>query len=107
EYFFVSASLQDLLRRFLRDHGSLEQLPEMVAIHINDTHPALAIPELMRLLIDVHRLGWDKAWSLCTRIFSYTNHTLLQEALETWPVDLFGRVLPRHLRIVFDLNAHF
>ncbi|TNF60781.1 MAG: glycogen/starch/alpha-glucan phosphorylase [Burkholderiales bacterium] len=107
EYFFVSASLQDLLRRFLRDHGSLDQLPDMVAIHINDTHPALAIPELMRLLIDVHRLNWDKAWSLCTRIFSYTNHTLLQEALETWPVDLFGRVLPRHLRIIFDLNAHF
>ncbi|MDM7950961.1 glycogen/starch/alpha-glucan phosphorylase [Hydrogenophaga sp.] len=107
EYFFVSASLQDLLRRFLRDHGSLDQLPDKVAIHINDTHPALAVPELMRLLIDVHRLTWDKAWSLCTRIFSYTNHTLMQEALETWSVDLFGRVLPRHLRIIFDLNAHF
>ncbi|WP_291012486.1 glycogen/starch/alpha-glucan phosphorylase [Hydrogenophaga sp.] len=107
EYFFVSASLQDLLRRFLRDHGSLDQLPDKVAIHINDTHPALAVPELMRLLIDVHRLTWDKAWSLCTRIFSYTNHTLMQEALETWSVDLFGQVLPRHLRIIFDLNARF
>jgi starch phosphorylase len=107
EYFFVSASLQDLLRRFLRDHGSLDQLPDKVAIHINDTHPALAVPELMRLLIDVHGLTWDKAWSLCTRVFSYTNHTLMQEALETWSVDLFGRVLPRHLRIIFDLNARF
>jgi starch phosphorylase len=105
EYFFVSASMQDILRRYLRNHGNFDALPDKVAIHLNDTHPALAIPELMRLLIDEHRMGWDDAWSLCTRIFSYTNHTLMAEALETWPVDLMGRVLPRHLRIVFDING--
>ena len=107
EYFFVSASLQDLLRRYLKDHGSLDQLADKVAIHLNDTHPALAVPELMRLLVDEHRLDWDTAWALCGRIFSYTNHTLMQEALETWPVDLMGRLLPRHLRIIYDLNARF
>jgi starch phosphorylase len=107
EFFFVSASLQDLMRRFLRDHGSLDILADKVAIHLNDTHPALAVPELMRLLIDEHRMDWDSAWSQCSRIFSYTNHTLMQEALETWPVDLLGRLLPRHLRIIFDLNARF
>ena len=107
EFFFVSASLQDLLRRFLKDHGSLEQLADKVAIHLNDTHPALAVPELMRLLVDEHRMDWNAAWSLCSRIFSYTNHTLMQEALETWPVDLIGRLLPRHLRIIYDLNTRF
>ena len=90
EFFFVSASLQDLLRRYLKDHGSLEHLADKVAIHLNDTHPALAVPELMRLLVDEHRMDWDAAWSQCSRIFSYTNHTLMQEALETWPVDLIG-----------------
>ncbi|HSW16725.1 MAG TPA: glycogen/starch/alpha-glucan phosphorylase [Ramlibacter sp.] len=107
EYFFVSASMQDILRRYLRRHGTFDALPDKVAVHLNDTHPALAVPELMRLLIDDHRLPWDEAWSLCTRIFSYTNHTLMAEALETWPVDLMGRVLPRHLRIIFDINARF
>jgi len=107
EFFFVSASLQDLLRRFLKDHGSLERLADKVAIHLNDTHPALAVPELMRLLVDEHRMDWNAAWSLCSRIFSYTNHTLMQEALETWPVDLIGRLLPRHLRIIYDLNTRF
>jgi starch phosphorylase len=107
EFFFVSASLQDLLRRFLKDHGSLERLADKVAIHLNDTHPALAVPELMRLLVDEHRMDWNAAWSLCSRIFSYTNHTLMQEALETWPVDLVGRLLPRHLRIIYDLNTRF
>jgi starch phosphorylase len=107
EFFFVSASLQDLLRRFLKDHSSLEQLADKVAIHLNDTHPALAVPELMRLLVDEHRMDWNAAWSLCSRIFSYTNHTLMQEALETWPVDLIGRLLPRHLRIIYDLNTRF
>ncbi len=107
EFFFVSASLQDLIRRYLKDHGSFDQLADKVAIHLNDTHPALAVPELMRLLVDEHRIDWDQAWSLCTRIFSYTNHTLMQEALETWSVDLLGRLLPRHLRIIYDLNARF
>ncbi|MGM9427042.1 glycogen/starch/alpha-glucan phosphorylase [Hydrogenophaga sp. MI9] len=107
EYFFVSASLQDILRRYLKSHGSFDQLADKVAIHLNDTHPALAVPELMRLLVDEHHLEWDAAWSLCQRIFSYTNHTLMSEALETWPVEMMGRLLPRHLRIVYDLNARF
>jgi starch phosphorylase len=107
EYFFASASLQDILRRYLKTHGSFEQLADKVAIHLNDTHPALAVPELMRLLVDEHHVEWDAAWDLCQRIFSYTNHTLMQEALETWPVDLMGRLLPRHLRIIYDLNARF
>jgi len=105
EYFFVSASLQDLLRRYLKTHDSFEQLPDKVAIHLNDTHPALAVPELMRLLVDEHLVEWDAAWSLCQRIFSYTNHTLMPEALEVWPVDLLGWLLPRHLQIIYDINA--
>jgi starch phosphorylase len=104
EYFFVSASLQDILHRHRHRHGSLAGLAEKVAIHLNDTHPALAVPELMRLLVDEHRLDWDAAWDQCTRIFSYTNHTLLPEALETWPVDLIGTVLPRHLQIILEIN---
>ncbi|WP_119153933.1 glycogen/starch/alpha-glucan phosphorylase [Caldimonas tepidiphila] len=107
EYFFVSASLQDLLRRYLRTHTGFEQLPEKVSIHLNDTHPVLAIPELMRLLVDEHGQDFDHAWALVQRVFSYTNHTLMHEALETWPVDMLGRVLPRHLRIIFDINARF
>ena len=107
EYFFVSASLQDLLRRYLKSHSGFDALPDKVAIHLNDTHPALAVPELMRLLVDEHRVDWDMAWSLCCRIFSYTNHTLMHEALETWSADLMGRLLPRHLRIIYDLNARF
>jgi glycogen phosphorylase len=107
EYFFVSASMQDILRRYLRKHGNFDALADKVSIHLNDTHPALAIPELMRLLIDEHRIPWDDAWSLCTRIFSYTNHTLMAEALETWQVDLMGGLLPRHLRIIFDINSRF
>jgi starch phosphorylase len=95
------------LRRYLRSHSSFDALADKVAIHLNDTHPALAVPELMRLLVDQHRLDWNSAWSLCCRIFSYTNHTLMQEALETWSVDLMGRLLPRHLRIIYDLNARF
>jgi len=107
EYFFVSASLQDILWRHVSQHSNLELLADKVAIHLNDTHPALAVPELMRLLLDEHQLGWDAAWSLCTRIFSYTNHTLMDEALETWPVDLLGRVLPRHMGLIYELNARF
>ena len=107
EYFFVSASVQDLLRRYLRNHEGFEQLPSKVSIHLNDTHPVLAIPELMRLLLDEYQLAWLDAWRLCQGVFSYTNHTLMHEALETWPVDMLGRVLPRHLQIIFDINAHF
>ena len=107
EYFFCSASVQDLLRRYLSRHSGFAQLPEKVSIHLNDTHPVLAIPELMRLLLDVHHLPWDTAWRLCQGVFSYTNHTLMHEALETWPVEMLGRILPRHLQIIFDINAHF
>ncbi|BDI05697.1 alpha-1,4 glucan phosphorylase [Sphaerotilus microaerophilus] len=107
EYFFCSASLQDIVRRYLRTHTGFDALPDKVSIHLNDTHPVLAIPELMRLLVDEHLVPWDEAWALCQRVFSYTNHTLMHEALETWPVDIFGRVLPRHLRIIFDINARF
>jgi len=107
EYFFVSASLQDIVRRYQVNHQDFDALPDKVSIHLNDTHPVLAIPELIRLLVDEHKLAWKHAWSLCQRVFSYTNHTLMQEALETWPVSMLGRVLPRHLRIIFDINADF
>ncbi|MDR7093301.1 glycogen/starch/alpha-glucan phosphorylase [Hydrogenophaga laconesensis] len=107
EYFFVSASLQDIVRRFKKHQGNFDLFADRVAIHLNDTHPALAVPELMRLLVDEQRLEWDNAWNICKKVFSYTNHTLMQEALETWPVDMMGRLLPRHLRIIYDLNANF
>jgi starch phosphorylase len=107
QYFFVSASLQDLLTTLLAEGRSLDELPDAVAIQLNDTHPALAVAELMRLLIDVHGYVWDKAWDIVSRTFSYTNHTLLPEALESWPVDFFERLLPRHLVIIFQINRHF
>ena len=105
EYFFVSASLQDLLHRHLRADGDLHFLPTRAAIQLNDTHPSIAIAEMMRLLVDVHRLPWDDAWRITVDTFSYTNHTLMPEALETWPVRLFQRVLPRHLQIIYRINA--
>jgi glycogen phosphorylase len=107
EYFLVSASLQDILTRFHTKHSSLDQFPDKVAIQLNDTHPALAIPELMRILIDIHRLDWDRAWNITVRTFGFTNHTLLSEALETWPVELIGAVLPRHLQIIYEINHRF
>ncbi|MFC5459324.1 glycogen/starch/alpha-glucan phosphorylase [Massilia niabensis] len=107
EYFFCAASLQDLMGRFLAQYSDLDRLPEHVAIHLNDTHPVLAIPELMRILIDEHGLAFPRAWAITQKVFSYTNHTLMQEALETWPVDMLGYVLPRHLQIIFDINAAF
>ncbi|PIF76285.1 glycogen phosphorylase [Variovorax sp. 54] len=107
EYFFCSASVQDLLRRYLRNHTSFDQLSDKVSIHLNDTHPVLAVPELMRLLLDEHGLAWDVAWAHTQKVFSYTNHTLMHEALETWPVEMLGRILPRHLQIIYDINAKF
>lgn len=107
EYFLVSASLQDILRRHLRTHGTLNNLADKVAIHLNDTHPALAIPELMRILIDLHGYSWQNAWDVTRRIFSYTCHTLMSEALETWPVEMMAKILPRHLQMIFEINDHF
>ena len=105
EYFFVAASLQDLLRRHLDQHHTLLSLPEYNAIQLNDTHPAIAVAELMRLLVDVHDIPWAKAWKLTVATLSYTNHTLLPEALETWPVGLMERLLPRHMQIIYLINA--
>ncbi|MBV9248879.1 MAG: glycogen/starch/alpha-glucan phosphorylase [Acetobacteraceae bacterium] len=106
EYFFVSASLQDLVRRHTRNFGSVYSLPEQAAIQLNDTHPSIAIAELMRILVDLHNVPWDQAWKITVETFSYTNHTLLPEALESWPVPLFEHVLPRHLEIIYAINAH-
>jgi starch phosphorylase len=107
EYFFVCASLQDILHEHLAAGLALADLPAQVAIQLNDTHPALAVPELMRLLIDVHGLGWDEAWGIGCGVFSYTNHTLLPEALETWPVRMLEKLLPRHLEIIYRINREF
>ncbi|MEY4140625.1 MAG: hypothetical protein RLZZ371_2807, partial [Pseudomonadota bacterium] len=107
EYFFVAASMQDLVKRHLEEHPSLDNLAEHVAIHLNDTHPAIGVAELMRILCDEHAFDWDRAWALCGKTFSYTNHTLMPEALETWPVALMQHVLPRHLEIIFRINKEF
>ena len=104
EYFFTSASIQDILARHLAEHGRLTNLAERVAIHLNDTHPAIGVAELMRLLVDEHGFTWASAWAQTERVFSYTNHTLMPEALETWPVALMQQVLPRHLEIIFRIN---
>jgi starch phosphorylase len=104
QYFFVSCSIQDIIRRHLVIHPGLDDLPDKVAIQLNDTHPSLAIVELLRILLDDHHLEWDRAWDIVTRTFSYTNHTLLSEALEQWPVAMFGRLLPRHLSLIMEIN---
>ena len=107
EYFFVSASLQDLVKRHLESDGNLRGLANKAAVQMNDTHPSLAIAELMRILVDIHNMRWDAAWQITNATLSYTNHTLLPEALETWPVELFQRLLPRHLEIIYRINeAH-
>ncbi|BBT38052.1 glycogen/starch/alpha-glucan phosphorylase [Pseudomonas putida] len=106
EYFFVSASLQDLLRRHLNMHDNLLNLPDAAAIQLNDTHPSIAVAELMRLLVDQHEIPWDTAWELTVNTLAYTNHTLLPEALETWPVALMERMLPRHMQIIYLINAY-
>lgn len=107
QYFFVSASLQDMLVTHLSEGRSLASMPDSIAIQLNDTHPTVAIAELMRLLIDEHGLPWDESWRITTAVFSYTNHTLLPEALETWPVAMFERLLPRHLEIIYLINRDF
>ncbi len=116
EYFFCSATLQDVIRRYKKRYKmfdepkglrTFDRFAEKVAIQLNDTHPALAIPELMRMLIDIEKLGWDEAWEITTRTFGYTNHTVLPEALERWPVELLERVLPRHLQIIYEINRRF
>ena len=107
QYFFVSASLQDLLATHLAEGRTLEQLPDAVAVQLNDTHPTLAIPELLRLLVDEHGMEWEKARAITAELFGYTNHTLLPEALETWPVAMFEKLLPRHLQIIYLINREF
>jgi starch phosphorylase len=104
EYFFSSASLQDMLHRHIRQYGALHNLADKCAIQLNDTHPAIVVAELMRLLVDEHRLPWAEAWRITTDTISYTNHTLLPEALETWPVPLMERLLPRHMQIIYEIN---
>ena len=107
QYFFVCASLQDILYRYSKYQSNFDSLPDKVAIQLNDTHPAIAIPELMRVLVDLHHLEWQNAWDISTRTFAYTNHTLMPEALETWPVALFENILPRHLQIIYEINRRF
>jgi len=107
QYFLVSCSLQDMLRLLALAGEPIERFPEHCTVQLNDTHPALAVAELMRLLVDEHGLEWDPAWGLTTRTFAYTNHTLLPEALETWPLPMFGELLPRHLEIIYEINARF
>lgn len=107
QYFFVSCSLQDIIRLYLRGHEGFDEFPDKAAIQLNDTHPSIGIAELMRLFVDEYSLEWDYAWDLTRRTFAYTNHTLLSEALERWSVSLFGRLLPRHLEIIYEINYRF
>jgi len=107
QYFFVAATFQDILRRYRKTHHDFANFPNAVAVQLNDTHPAIAIPELMRILLDYEGLSWEKSWDICVRTFAYTNHTLMPEALEKWSVDLMGRVLPRHLEIIYEINQRF
>ncbi|MCP4217938.1 MAG: glycogen/starch/alpha-glucan phosphorylase [bacterium] len=107
EYFFVSATLQDIVRRYEKGHDNFRSFPDKVAIQLNDTHPAIAIAELMRILMDKENLGWEEAWDITTRTFAYTNHTVMPEALEKWSVDLLASLLPRHLSIIYEINRRF
>jgi starch phosphorylase len=107
QYFFVSCALQDMIRIYLQREKNLDHLHMKYAVQLNDTHPSIAIAEMMRLLVDEHLMGWDQAWEITRQTFAYTNHTLLSEALEIWPVHLFGRLLPRHLEIIYEINKRF
>lgn len=107
QYFFVSCAIQDIMRRFLEKHNDFNQLPDEVAIQLNDTHPALAIVEMMRQLLDVYGQEWDESWNIVTKVFAYTNHTLLPEALEKWNSRIIGSILPRHLQIIYEINRRF
>lgn len=107
QIFFVACSLKDMIRIMEQQKVSLDHFHEKFVIQLNDTHPSVAIPELMRLLIDEHDMSWDKAWEITKRTFAYTNHTLLPEALERWPISLFSRMLPRHMEIIYEINRHF
>ncbi len=107
QYFFVSCAIQDIVRRFLEKSNDFKKMPDKVVIQLNDTHPAIAIAELMRILVDIHGQEWDDAWEITTKCFAYTNHTLLPEALETWPARIIGRMLPRHLQIIYEINRRF
>jgi glycogen phosphorylase len=107
QYFFVTCSLQDIIRLHLLNHTNLDDLADKAAIQLNDTHPSIGVAELMRLLMDEHNISWEKAWSITQKAFAYTNHTLLSEALEKWPASLFQRLLPRHLEIIYEINSRF
>jgi len=107
QFFFVSCSLQDIIRLYLRQHDTFDAFADKIAIQLNDTHPAVGVVELMRLLVDEHCVEWDEAWDITRKTFAYTNHTLLSEALERWSVDLFGRLLPRHLELIYEINFQF
>ncbi|MBD3309481.1 glycogen/starch/alpha-glucan family phosphorylase, partial [candidate division KSB3 bacterium] len=107
EYFFVSATLQDILRRYDKIHDTVDDLPDKVAVQLNDTHPALAVVEFMRILVDERRVPWERAWEITTQLFAYTNHTILPEAMERWKVSLFQTLLPRHLQFIYEINRRF
>ena len=107
QYFFVSASLQEALEKHMRQYGTLENLPEKASFQMNDTHPTVSVPELMRLLMDEYHMEWDDAWDMTTKCCAYTNHTIMAEALEKWPIDLFSRLLPRIYQIIEEINRRF
>ncbi len=107
QYFFVAATFQDILRRYKKKNKLFDDFSNQIAVQLNDTHPAIAIPELMRILLDLEGLSWEKSWDICVKTFGYTNHTLMPEALETWPVDILEKILPRHLQIIYEINHRF
>lgn len=107
QYFLVCATIQDLIRRLKEMNKPLSEFPNFIAIQLNDTHPALGIVELMRVLLDVERIPWKEAWNITTKTFAYTNHTVLPEALEKWSVPMLERLLPRHMRLIYDINFEF